>query len=278
MLSSLSLFNDPQDWSEPAPKSPPRFPLALPEGFVLPLDPNVPYNDPRKETMDALDGVNAADFAAFEAHSDSFWLTSPVTLLPDPVRKEIAARVKLWRGFWLDPDVDAVTVSANEALQGGGGQDYVIHYHAGPSLAMETATFPDDGVTYYGGFRVRCPTGHAVISHGHNLKQPYIVHLVAPYLDEKGKVQVGLYMQTLRSALACIDGMKIRSLSLAVFGTGFYGCPKLLANVMTLRVICDWLAKAENRAKCDMIYVTPDLDERTNSIALLWEKVFGTIN
>ena len=130
---------------------------------------------------------------------------------------------------------------------------------------------------YYGGFRNRCPTGEAVISHGHNLSQPWIIHLVGPYLDDAGKVQVELYCKTIRSVLACIDGVKIRSVSYAVFGTGYYGCPRLLAvravvwvaggvlteslrlsrackqAVMTLRVIRDWLSRPENQAKCDKI-------------------------
>lgn len=64
----------------------------------------------------------------------------------------------------------------------------MIHFLAGPSLKDETATFPDDGQEYYGEFRVRCPTGQARISHGHNLHQPYIIHLVGPYLDDAGQV------------------------------------------------------------------------------------------
>ena len=78
------------------------------------------------------------------------------------------------------------------------------------------ATFPDDGQEYYGGFKVRCQTGSAVISHGHNLKQPWIIHLVGPYLDFEGDV-IALYKKTLRSVLACIDGRNIRSIALAVF-------------------------------------------------------------
>jgi hypothetical protein len=102
---------------------------------------------------------------------------------------EINRRVQLSNAFWLSHrDVSAVTVSANEALQGGGGQDKVLHFLAGPSLKAETATFPDDGQKYYDGFRVRCPTGQVRISHGHNLHQPFVIHLVGPYLDEEDQV------------------------------------------------------------------------------------------
>lgn len=103
------------------------------------------------------------------------------------VAPQINSLVRLSNAFWLSHrQVSAVTVSANETLQGGGGQDKVIHFLAGPSLREETATFADDGNEYYDGFKVRCPTGQTRISNGQNLHQPYIIHLVAPYLDEKG--------------------------------------------------------------------------------------------
>jgi hypothetical protein len=41
---------------------------------------------------------------------------------------------------------------------------------AAVAAQLETATFPDTG-RGFGEFRERCPTGQAVISHGHNLRQ-----------------------------------------------------------------------------------------------------------
>jgi len=150
-----------------------------------------------------------------------------------------------------------------------------VHYFAGPSLKKETATFPDDGNVYYGDFRVRCATGSAVISHGHNLRQPWIIHLVAPYLDENGAVQVQLYMKTVASTLACIDGVRIRSVALAVFGTAYYGCPCLLAAVMTLRTVREWLEVPENSEKCDKIYICSPQGGHA-PLSQLWNKAFPT--
>jgi len=150
-------------------------------------------------------------------------------------------------------DVNAVTVSANEALQGGGGQDHVVHTLAGNSLRKETATFPDDGVEYYGGLRVRCKTGQVVISHGHNLKQPYIIHLVCPlFFDDDS---TNLYAKCISGVLRCIDGVKIRSVAIAVFGTGYYGYPCLVASVIIMKVLREWMEEENNRAKCDAIYI-----------------------
>lgn len=84
---------------------------------------------------------------------------------------------------------------------------------------------------------------------------------------------MGLYLQTLRHVLACIDGERIRSISSAVFGTGYYGCPQLLATVMTLRVLRDWLEASENRAKCDLIMVCPP-EGAAEMFDLLWPLAF----
>ena len=121
-----------------------------------------------------------------------------------------------------------------------------------------------------------CETGDAVVSHAHNLtRSRYIVHLVAPYLDERGHVQTALYARALCAALACIDGVRVRSLAIAVFGTAFYGCPHIVAAAITIRVLREWLGQPANAGRCDRVWVCPPTGGEAHFDAL-WPRVFGT--
>lgn len=283
LATAAAILRDPKPAHLPARTQVP-FPPAWPRDRVIPLA-DVEYaseaerecvlagRNPmgsvwtEKSTSSDLDAVNAAVASTLCAPGGALAVMGPeaARYAVDPV---LNAKVTLTREFWLSLPVDAVTVSANEALQGGGGQDRVLHALAGPSLRAETATFPDTG-RGFGDFKERCPTGDAVISHGHNLRQPWIVHLVAPYLDEEGEVQTQLYMRTLRAVLACIDGVRIRTMGLAMFGTGFYGCPQALAAVMTLRVLRDWLQDPANALKCDAVYIVSPFGAEEVAAAVL---------
>lgn len=77
----------------------------------------------------------------------------------------------------------------------------------------------------------------------------------------------------MKSVLNCIDGEKIRSVSLAVFGTGFYGFPMILSAVVTLKILRKWLEKEENRRKCDAFYLVPPKDG-VKIFEALWEHAF----
>jgi hypothetical protein len=82
---------------------------------------------------------NASDHALLTANIEKF--ACLYTVCP-----QINQRVRLADDgeLWLTLPVDAVTVSANEALQGGGGQDRIVHFFAGPSLKLETGNSNHD--------------------------------------------------------------------------------------------------------------------------------------
>jgi hypothetical protein len=77
-------------------------------------------------------------------------------------------RVKLVKQFMPQIVADAYVNTANEALMGGGGTDLMIHTYAGDSLKEETSRLPDvtSDQLYY---PVKCLTGDAKITSGHNL-------------------------------------------------------------------------------------------------------------
>lgn len=75
--------------------------------------------------------------------------------------------------------VDAIVNAANERMLGGGGVDGFIHKVAGPGLINECYQVPivsGEGTDY----EVRCPTGEARITGGHNLPARYVIHTVGP--------------------------------------------------------------------------------------------------
>ena len=84
-----------------------------------------------------------------------------------------------------DPEHAAIVNAANELMLGGGGIDGAIHRAAGPGLRQECAAVPQ---VRHG---VRCPTGEARITGGHNLAPVSIIHTVGPDIRPRGGVPSG---------------------------------------------------------------------------------------
>ena len=72
----------------------------------------------------------------------------------------------LTQGDITKESTDAIVNAANQHLAGGGGVDGAIHRAGGPLIMQECRKI--------GG----CPTGHAVITTGGNLKAKYVIHTV----------------------------------------------------------------------------------------------------
>ncbi|MFN2381809.1 MAG: macro domain-containing protein, partial [Guyparkeria sp.] len=66
------------------------------------------------------------------------------------------------------PDIDAVVNAANAELRPGGGVAGAIHRAAGPGLARECAPLAP----------IR--PGEAVITGGHDLPNPHVIHCLGP--------------------------------------------------------------------------------------------------
>lgn len=153
--------------------------------------------------------------------------------------------VELTNDFLPNIDADAYVNTANEALQGGGGTDLLIHTYAGESLKEETSKLPNviDGQYYYG---IKCLTGDAKITSGHNLKAKYIIHTVTPYLDKNGNTNKKMHISCYKSILKYIDQNNIKSIVIGPLSTGYYGYPMLEATILGFKVISEFLKEKKD--------------------------------
>ena len=165
--------------------------------------------------------------------------------------KTILNKIKVTSEYVLDIKADSIVNMANEALMGGGGMDMLIHTYAGDSLKMETSELKT--IEKIGTYEVKCLTGDAKITSGHNLPYKYILHTVTPYLDTVGKPNKEKHIKCYNSCLKYIDGINIRSMIFPPLSTGYYGYPMLEATILALMTILNFVEIHHD--KIDNIYI-----------------------
>jgi len=112
--------------------------------------------------------------------------------------------IEIVRGSVVDQDVDAIVNAANTAMQGGGGIDGAIHRAAGRGLLAELRKVAPNGAK----------TGAAVLTGGHNLKQPYIIHTPGPVWKGGGAKEAEKLAMCYRSCLEKAEGKGLKSIAL----------------------------------------------------------------
>lgn len=135
--------------------------------------------------------------------------------------------IELARGDITDqPGVDAVVNAANAQLLPGGGVAGAIHRTAGPGLTEECAA------------HAPIRPGHCVVTGGHELPNPHVIHCLGPVygIDEPaGELLASCY----RNALHLADGEGLRSVALPAVSTGAFGYPMQDAAEIALRTITE---------------------------------------
>ena len=139
--------------------------------------------------------------------------------------------IEIVRGSVVEQDVDAIVNAANTAMQGGGGIDGVIHRVAGKGLMAELRKVAPNGAK----------TGAAVITSGHNLKQPYIIHTPGPVWKGGGAKEAEKLASCYRSCLEKAEGKGLKSIAFCSISTGVYAYPLPLAAPIALRAVKDYL-------------------------------------
>ena len=109
--------------------------------------------------------------------------------------------------------IDAIVNAANAHLLPGGGVAGAIHSAAGPGLAEEC--------------RALAPIapGQAVITGGHRLPNPYVIHCLGPVYG-RDLPSDRLLADCYRNALRLADEKGLRSVAFPAISTGVFGYPK----------------------------------------------------
>jgi O-acetyl-ADP-ribose deacetylase (regulator of RNase III) len=134
--------------------------------------------------------------------------------------------------------VDAIVNAANETLLGGGGVDGAIHRAAGPGLLAECRTLPQVRAG------VRCPTGEARITGGHNLPARWVIHTVGPVWYGGHSGEEALLAACYRNVLLLAHRHGLTSLAFPAISCGVYGYPIRQAAAVAVRSVRQHLADA----------------------------------
>ena len=141
------------------------------------------------------------------------------------------SKIEIVSGSVLAQEVDAVVNAANTAMRGGGGIDGVIHRAAGRGLLAELEKVAPNGAK----------TGAAVLTKGHNLSQPYILHVAGPVWKGGGAKEAEKLAQSYRSCLEKADEKGLTSIAFCSISTGVYAYPLALAAPIALGTAQEFL-------------------------------------
>jgi O-acetyl-ADP-ribose deacetylase (regulator of RNase III) len=133
--------------------------------------------------------------------------------------------------------VDAIVNAANERMLGGGGVDGAIHRKAGPQLIEECRKVREVSPG------VRCPTGQARLTKGHNLPAKFVIHTVGPVWHGGGHGEDELLANCYRNSLKLALDNRIQSLAFPAISTGVYRFPLDRATRIAVREVREFLSK-----------------------------------
>ena len=110
------------------------------------------------------------------------------------------------------PDVDAVVNAANAELRTGGGVAGAIHRAAGPGLEEECRPLAP------------IEPGEAVITGGHDLPNPHVIHALGPVYG-RDEPSDELLAACYRNSLARAEENELGSVAFPAISTGAFGYP-----------------------------------------------------
>ncbi len=141
------------------------------------------------------------------------------------------ATLEIVHGSMMHQKVDAVVNAANSDLADGGGITGLIFSTAGSDLPAEIKQKYPRGT----------PTGTAVITGGHKLRQPYIIHTPGPVWRSGTQGEADLLASSYRSCLEVADKAGLKSTAFCSISTGIYSYPLDKAAPLALTTVIDYL-------------------------------------
>ncbi|MFE8072292.1 macro domain-containing protein [Marinobacteraceae bacterium S3BR75-40.1] len=130
-------------------------------------------------------------------------------------------------------DVAAVVNAANAQLMPGGGVAGAIHRAAGAALAEECEPLAP------------IQPGQAVMTRGHGLPNPYVIHCLGPVYgrdEPSDKLLASCY----RNALILAEDRQIGSVAFPALSTGAFGYPMEEAAEVAMQAIKDTLPELDS--------------------------------
>ena len=124
-------------------------------------------------------------------------------------------KIEVVHASMMKQSVNAVVNAANPNLSDGGGITGIIFQQAGPGLPAEIKQKYPKGT----------PTGTAVITGGHGLSQPYIIHTPGPMWHGGRSGEEKELASSYRSCLEVADAQGLKSIAFCSISTGIYGVP-----------------------------------------------------
>lgn len=130
-------------------------------------------------------------------------------------------------------DFDAIVNAANAQLRTGGGVAGAIHRAAGPGLEEETAPLAP------------IEPGDAVITSGHELPNPHVIHCLGPVYG-RDEPSEELLASCYREALRLAEQEGLASIALPALSTGAFGYPMDDAARVALATVLEEMSGLES--------------------------------
>lgn len=130
--------------------------------------------------------------------------------------------------------VDAIVNAANESLLGGGGVDGAIHRAAGPGLLAECRRLAEIRPG------VRCPTGEARITAGHELRARHVIHTVGPVWRGGDSGEAAALASCYGACLELAARHGIASIAFPAISCGVFGYPREQAVAIAIAAVRGW--------------------------------------
>lgn len=148
-------------------------------------------------------------------------------------------RIEIQRADITKLAVDAIVNAANERMLGGGGVDGAIHRAAGPGLLEECRRTPEVRPG------VRCPTGEARLTGGHQLPAKFVIHTVGPIWRGGDQGEADLLASCYRSSLGLAAEHGARSIAFPAISCGVYGYPLQQAAGIAMHEVTQFLRSSD---------------------------------